>query len=443
MPLSAQSVIALGFACLIILVALLLMLPVSSRNHTWTNPLTALFTATSAVCVTGLAVVDTAAHWSLFGQFIILISIQIGGLGVMTVMACVLILLGKRVGLRQRTLLAESISSLHIGGIIRLTRCALLVTLILEGLGAFLLSFRFVPFLGPLSGIWYSIFHAVSAFCNAGFDLFGVVSGPYTSLESFTCDPLIMLTVAFLILAGGLGFFVYYDLLACRFHFRRMKLHTRAVLLLTPILILLPFVLFFALERGASMRGMDTKTQLLASLFLAVSPRTAGFSAVSLSALSPAGVLLTFLLMLVGGNPGSTAGGTKTTTMLVLLLTAVSTLQGKEDVCLLSRRLPDDLIRRASSIVITYLLLIVSSTLIICSLQSNLPLVDILLEVSSAINTVGMSTGVTRSLIPLSRMILIMLMYIGRLGSLTFSIVIVHSAFPSRIRRPVDRILIG
>ena len=257
-PMSAQRVIALGFAAIIAIVTLLLMLPASSRDGTWTDPLTALFTATSAVCVTGLVVVDTASSWSFFGRCVLLAGIQIGGLGVMTVIALAAMMMNRRIGLRQRTLLVESVSTLHIGGIVRLVRRALYGTLIIELAGALLLCLRFVPLLGPGRGICYAVFHAVSAFCNAGFDLMGTVSGPFSSLESFVSDPLVNLVAVSLILLGGLGFFVWDDLIENKFRFRRLQLHTRVVLVITPVIVLVPACLFYVFEAGASMAGMGT-----------------------------------------------------------------------------------------------------------------------------------------------------------------------------------------
>ncbi|MDY3763352.1 MAG: potassium transporter TrkG [Candidatus Ventricola sp.] len=442
-PMSAQGVIALGFAAIIALVTLLLMLPASSRAGTWTDPLTALFTATSAVCVTGLVVVDTATHWSVFGRCVLLAGIQIGGLGVMTVIALAAMMMNRRIGLRQRTLLVESVATLHIGGIVRLVRRALYGTLLLELGGALLLALRFVPLLGPGRGVFYAVFHAVSAFCNAGFDLMGTVTGPFSSLESFVSDPLVNLVAVSLILLGGLGFFVWDDLIENKFRFRRLQLHTRVVLVITPVIVLVPACLFYVFEAGASMAGMSTGTRMLASLFSAVTPRTAGFDTVPTGELSPAGSLLTVLLMLTGGNPGSTAGGAKTTTMLVLLLLAVSILRREEDIRLFGRRLPEDLMRRACSIVIIYVSLAMLSTLAICAAQPELALQDVIIEVFSAINTVGMSTGLTRELGTFARLIIILLMYAGRLGSLTFALLIARHPSPSPLRCPQERILIG
>ena len=442
-PMSAQSIIALGFLAIILIVTALLMLPVSSAAGTMTDPLTALFTATSAVCVTGLVVVDTATHWSLFGKLVLITGIQIGGLGVMTVMALVSMLLGQRIGLRQRTLLQESVASLHIGGIVRLVRRAMIGTALVEGLGAVLLAFSFVPSLGWPRGLGYSLFHSISAFCNAGFDLMGTISGPYTSLESFVSDPLVNLTVIALILVGGIGFFVWDDLIECRFRWKRMQLHTRLVLLLSALLVLVPAALFYAFERTNAMAGLDTGGRVLASLFSAVTPRTAGFDTIATAELSDASALLTLLLMLTGGNPGSTAGGAKTTTMLLVLLLATSMLRREEDVHIMGRRIDMSLMRRACAIVVIYVSLAMVSTLALCALQPELALRDVLLEVFSAVDTVGMTTGITRQLGTASRLILIALMYAGRLGSLTFAILIAHRRTPAPVQYPAGQLLIG
>ena len=442
-PMSAQSIIALGFLAIILIVTALLMLPVSSAAGTMTDPLTALFTATSAVCVTGLVVVDTATHWSLFGKLVLITGIQIGGLGVMTVMALVSMLLGQRIGLRQRTLLQESVASLHIGGIVRLVRRAMIGTALVEGLGAVLLAFRFVPSLGWPRGLGYSLFHSISAFCNAGFDLMGTISGPYTSLESFVSDPLVNLTVIALILVGGIGFFVWDDLIQCRFRWKRMQLHTRLVLLLSALLVLVPAALFYAFERTNAMAGLDTGGRVLASLFSAVTPRTAGFDTIATAELSDASALLTLLLMLTGSNPGSTAGGAKTTTMLLVLLLATSMLRREEDVHIMGRRIDMSLMRRACAIVVIYVSLAMVSTLALCALQPELALRDVLLEVFSAVDTVGMTTGITRQLGTASRLILIALMYAGRLGSLTFAILIAHRRAPAPVQYPAGQLLIG
>ena len=408
-----------------------------------TDPLSALFTATSAVCVTGLIVADTATHWSTFGKVVIITGIQIGGLGVMTVLSLVSLILGRKIGLRQRVLLQESVASMQLGGIVRIVRVALIGTLAVEAAGAALLAFRFVPMLGVGRGIAYSVFHSISAFCNAGFDLMGSVSGPYTSLESFVGDPLVNLTICALILIGGLGFFVWDDLVRARFRWRRLSLHSRAALLLSAGLVVVPTAIFFVTEKSASMAGMDIPTRIYASLFSAVTPRTAGFDTVPTASLSNAGSLLSMLLMLTGGNPGSTAGGAKTTTMMLFVLMAVSMLRREDDVHALGRRFDGALLRRACAIVVTYLTLAMAATMSICASQPELPLRDVLLEVFSAMDTVGMSTGITRELNAFSKLVLILLMYAGRLGSLTFAILVANRPAPARVQYPVDQLIVG
>ena len=421
-PMSPSLMIAIGFALLILLVTLLLMLPISSQSRTVTPPLTALFTATSAVCVTGQVLVDTGTHWSLFGQVVLIAAIQIGGLGVMTLLALVSMAMGRRIGLRQRTILQESVASFSVGGIVRLIRLALIGTAVIEGLGAAALAFRFVPMLGWAKGLWYSVFHAISAFCNAGFDLMGPVSGSFASLECFVGDPLINLTVMTLILVAGLGFPVWQDLAQNRLCWKKLRLHTRAVLALTAFLVLVPAALFFITERNATMAGMTTGTRVWASLFSAVTPRTAGFDTVPTGELSPAGGMLTLLLV---------------------VLTAVSILRGEEDVHIFGRRIENDLLRRACSIVVVYLTLGAMATLAICAMQPEFTLQQVLIEVFSAIDTVGLTAGITRQLNTASRVLLILLMYAGRLGSMTFMILLTRRKPPAPVQYPTDKILVG
>ena len=423
-PMSPSLMIAIGFALLILLVTLLLMLPISSQSRTVTPPLTALFTATSAVCVTGQVLVDTGMHWSLFGQVVLIAAIQIGGLGVMTLLALVSMAMGRRIGLRQRTILQESVASFSVGGIVRLIRLALIGTAVIEGLGAAALAFRFVPMLGWAKGLWYSVFHAISAFCNAGFDLMGPVSGSFASLECFVGDPLINLTVMTLILVAGLGFPVWQDLAQNRLCWKKLRLHTRAVLALTAFLVLVPAALFFIPERNATMAGMTTGTRVWASRLSAVTPRPAGFDTVPTGELSP-------------------AGGAKTTTLLLVVLTAVSILRGEEDVHIFGRRIENDLLRRACSIVVVYLTLGAMATLAICAMQPEFTLQQVLIEVFSAIDTVGLTAGITRQLNTASRVLLILLMYAGRLGSMTFMILLTRRKPPAPVQYPTDKILVG
>ena len=441
--LSYQQMIALGFVLLILLGALLLMLPFSSCDWQWTDPLSALFTATSAVCVTGLVVVDTATHWTLFGQLVLLVLIQIGGLGLMTVATLFSFALRRKIGLAERNLLQESVASLSIGGVVRLTRRILLGTLIFEGTGAVLLSMRFVPRYGFLRGAYMSVFHAISAFCNAGFDLFGRPDAPYISLTEYVADPLVTLTIALLILIGGLGFIVWDDLAKHRHHWRRYHLHTKIVLISTAVWVIVPSILFLIMERADTMQGMNVGTSVLASLFSAITPRTAGFNTVDTGLLGDGSKLLTMLLMFIGGSPGSTAGGIKTTTMAVLLLSAAATLRHTHDTAVLGRRLDQDVVHRASSVATVYLGMVVVATLLICAIQPELLLPDVLFEVFSAVDTVGMSTGITRALSTGSRIVIMMLMYCGRVGSLTFALIFTERRRPPAVQQPVEKILVG
>lgn len=441
-PLSVQAVIALGFLFFILLIAALLTLPVSSRTGEWTHPLTALFTATSAVCVTGLVVVDTATHWSVFGRIVLLFAIQVGGLGVMTVLTLLALARGQKLGLRQRTLAMESIGGQTLSDALPLVRRALLVTLFTEAIGAALLALVFVPQLGLAHGAGYAVFHAISAYCNAGFDLMGSLAGPFTSLESYVGHPLVNLTICALILAGGLGFFVWDNLIERCKTGQRLSFHSKLALLLTAVLVVIPTLLFFFLEKDASMAALTPGERFLASLFSAITPRTAGFDTVATGTLSTGGSLLTMLLMLTGGNPGSTAGGAKTTTMLVILLLTGAALRREPEIHILGRRIDRDAVQRACAIVFIYLLLSLGAALLICAAQPELPLMDVLFEVLSAINTVGMSTGVTREMNAFSQIVLILLMYAGRLGSLTFMLLLVRGNH-SPARYPVGEVLIG
>lgn len=437
------QVIAMGFAAVIVVAGVLLMLPVSAADGQWTAPLTAFFTATSAVCVTGLVVVDTATHWSAFGQGVLLVAIQIGGLGLMTVAALVMMMLRRKIGLAERSLLQESVSSMSIGGIVRLTRRICVGTALIEGAGAVLLAMRFVPLFGWRRGIFYSIFHSISAFCNAGFDLMGAYSGEYSSLTSFVGDPLVNLTVCALILVGGLGFFVWNDLYENRLHWRKYQLHTKLVLWLTAFFVVVPTVIFLVSERAHTFAPLGRAQQLLAALFSAVTPRTAGFNTVDTAALGDGSILLTLVLMIVGGNPGSTAGGMKTTTLLVVLLSARSMLFGRQDVNALGRRIEPETLRRASSVATIYLSLCTLSALAILLIQPELALRDVLFEVFSAVNTVGMSTGVTRELGTLARLIIMALMFCGRMGSLTFALMFTSRRKAAPVQYPTEKIMVG
>lgn len=439
--LSRTQWIAVGFLMIILCGTFFLMLPISSRGPGGTDFLSAFFTATSATCVTGLVVVDTYQYWSLFGQLVIILMIQVGGLGFVTIGVTILLMMGRKIGLADRGLLKDSVNTLEIGGIVRLTKLIVKGTLLIEGVGALLLAIRFIPELGFAEGVFYGIFHSISAFCNAGFDLMGRFEA-YSSLTRYADDWLINLTVISLILVGGLGFVVWRDLYQKRFHFRKYTLHTKMVMTALLVLVTVPALLFWLLERNGVLAGMSGSGQFFGSLFAAVTPRTAGFNTTDVAAMGDAGKLLTLVLMLIGGNPGSTAGGVKTTTIMVLLFYIVSMIQHREGVNIYGRRLEDGIIEKAAVVFTLTLTMAVTASFLICAVD-NLPLSDVLLETFSAVDTVGMSTGITRETGAFSRIVLILLMYSGRIGSLSFALAFTDKRQKSSIRQPMERINIG
>lgn len=439
--LSQTQYIAYGFMGIILMGSLLLMLPVSSKSGTVTPFLECLFTATSASCVTGLIVYDTWTHWSIFGQLVILTMIQIGGLGFITIGVFLSIVLRRKIGLKQRGLMQESVNTLQIGGMVRLARKIILGTLIFEGAGAILLAFRFIPQLGVGRGIYYGIFHSISAFCNAGFDLMGW-QGQYSSLVNYYDDWIVNLVIMSLIVIGGLGFIVWDDISRNGLKFRRYMLHTKIVVLTTAVLIFGGGWLFYLFEKNRLIADMSVSGKLLSSLFSSVTARTAGFNTVDTAALSDASKLLTIILMFIGGSPGSTAGGVKTTTIVVMYLYLHSNIQRTYGVNAFGRRLEEDAIKRASAIFILNLTLALAVAVYIMAAQ-QLPMQDVLLETFSAIGTVGMSTGITRALEPMSRILIIFLMYCGRVGSMSFALSFTQNKRVAPVRQPEEKITIG
>lgn len=439
--LSQTQFIAFGFFVLILTGTLFLMLPWASRDGQSVGFLNALFTATSASCVTGLIVVDTWTQWTLFGQLVILTMIQIGGLGFITVGVFLSIILRRKIGLKERGLMQESMSALQIGGIVKLTKKIILGVFLFEGAGAFLLALRFIPMFGFWKGVFYGIFHSISAFCNAGFDLMGQ-QAPYSSLVAYYDDWLVNLVIMSLIVIGGIGFLVWDDVSKHKLRVRKYLLQTKLVLLTTGILIFGGAFLFYLFERNNLLADMSVSGKILSSLFGSVTARTAGFNTTDVAAMSDGGKLLTIILMFIGGSPGSTAGGVKTTTLVVLLLYVVSSIKRTYGVNVFGRRLEDDAIKRASSIFTINLFLALTASLLIMAAQS-LPLSDVMLETFSAIGTVGMSTGVTRELIPVSRVVIIILMYCGRIGSLSFALSFTQRKKVAHVSQPMERITIG
>lgn len=439
--LTATQTIAMGFLLIIFLGTMLLMLPVSSSSGEFTNPLTALFTATSATCVTGLVVVDTYAYWSVFGRCTILALIQIGGLGFMTIGVFVAIFLRRNIGLKERGILQESMNTLQIGGIVKLVKKITIGTFAMEGIGAVLLSIRFIPRMGFAEGICNGIFHSVSAFCNAGFDLMGKF-GPYSSLVDYSDDIVVNLTVMLLIVIGGIGFVVWDDLNKKKFRFKEYQLHTKLVLLVTFILVFGGALLIFLFERNHLMADMGAKETVLTSLFASVTARTAGFNTVDVAQMSVSSKLLTVVLMFIGGSPGSTAGGIKTTTFAVMLIFVWANLRNSYGSNVFGRRLDEGEIKKASIVVTINLVLAISAAMFICAVQP-LPLEDVIFEVFSAIGTVGMTTGITRDLTVVSRIVIILLMYCGRIGSMTFALSFTERKKVAPVQLPAEKIIIG
>lgn len=441
MRLSPMRVL-LGGYCLIILVgALLLFLPVASKSGEITPFTDAFFTATSATCVTGLVRYDTFSHWSLFGQIVILVLIQIGGMGFMTITIFMTCFTKKKISLSSRFLMQEAISAPQVGGIVRMTRFILLGTVVIETAGALLLAFRFCPQMGLGNGLYYSVFHSISAFCNAGFDLMGF-QGEYSSLTSMQSDWYVNLIIMSLIVVGGLGFFVWQDILDSRGKFSVLRLHSKLVVITTLILIFGGAAAIFALEAADGFTGMTVQERILASLFQSVTSRTAGFNTVDLTKLSEGSVFVMICLMLVGGSTGSTAGGIKTTTLAVLILSVFTTFHRKRNVEVLGRRLDDNISRTASCIFMMYLILSVVATLIISSVE-RIPVLTAMFETVSAIATVGLTLGITPEVSMVSKMILAFLMIFGRAGSLTMLLAFSADRAPVASKKPLEKIQMG
>ena len=434
--LTSFQTIILGFLGVILLGALLLMLPVSSRHDGGMPFLDALFTSTSAVCVTGLVLHDTATTWSLFGQLVIMLLIQIGGMGVITVAAAFALISGRKISLMQRSTMQEAISAPKVGGIVRLTSFIIRTTLIIELLGAAAMAPVFCRDFGA-RGLWMALFHAVSAFCNAGFDLMGV-RGEFSSLTSYAAEPVINVTVMLLILIGGIGFLTWDDIRSNRLHVRRYRMQSKVILCATGLLLLLPALYFYAFEFGA----LPPKERILASLFQTVTPRTAGFNTVELTKLSDAGQSITVALMLTGGSPGSTAGGMKTTTVAVLFASAISTFQREEYPHFFRRRIDDDVVKNAATILLMYLTLFFFGGLII-SVAEGLPMLTCLFEAASAVGTVGLTLGITPGLGTLSRLILIVLMFFGRVGGLTLIFAALSGRQKNGSKYPHEKVTVG
>lgn len=434
--LNAVQNLALSFTCIILLGGFLLMLPISSRSGQPLPFLDAVFTSASAACVTGLVLYDTWTQFTFFGQAVILLLIQVGGLSFMTVTIFISMLLGRRIGLHSRAVLMDTVGALQMGGIVRLTRRILTVTAVCEGLGALTLLFWFCPRYG-LRGVWMSIFHAVSAFCNAGFDLLGTG----TSLTTVAGEPLLNIVLMALVVCGGLGFLVWDDILTHRFRFSKWRLHSKIAFTGTLMALVLGTVAFFILEEDHAFAGVSRSQQLLMAAFQSVTPRTAGFNTADLTALSESGKLLTMVLMLIGAGSGSTGGGIKINTFAVLVLAALARVRRREDVELFGRRLDAGDIFKAFSVSIMYFMTCILGCMVLC--LDGISMDAALLESLSAMGTVGLTLGVTPTLNTAGKIVVTLMMFAGRVGSMSVLMAMVRDRPVPKLRRIPEKILIG
>ena len=435
------QIIVAGYLCIVLLGTLLLSLPFASADGQRAPFLTALFTAVSSSCVTGLVLRDTATGWSAFGHIVILLLIQVGGLGFMTVATFLYHAFQKRMGLRSRELMVESINTTHVGGIMHLAWKIVVLTAAFELAGALLLLTRFAPRFGLNRGLWYALFHSVSAFCNAGFDLMGVLS-PGCSLTPFYDDPVVNITLMLLIQVGGLGFLVWEDLFRCRWRVKRWRLHTKLVMSVSAILTFGGALLFFFFEAGATGEGLTFGGRVWTALFASVTARTAGFNTVDVGSMAGASKLLTIFLMVIGGSPGSTAGGVKTTSLAVIVLFAYASFRGREKPTVFGRSISVDTFRKSCGVLFFNINLALIAAILLCAWQPLDPVAAVF-ETVSAIGTVGMTAGITQSLCPFSAYIIALLMFLGRVGSVSFAVALLAKRSAPPVEYPVEEITVG
>lgn len=438
---SPMKIIFFGYIVIILLGAVLLFMPFATKEG-FTSFSDAFFTAASATCVTGLVRFDTYTHWSLFGQIVILCLIQIGGIGFMTMAIAFMTASNRKISLSSRILMQNSISAPQIGGIVKMTKFVVLGTLIVEGTGAFLLALYFCPKIGFIKGIWYGVFHSISAFCNAGFDLMGF-EGQYSSLTSLYSNWYVNIIIMLLIVIGGLGFFVWKDSLVNKLRFKNLKLHSKIVISSSLALIIIGAVCIFVLEFGsAAFEGFSIWDKIITSLFQSVTSRTAGFNTLDFTKMTEGGIFVMICLMIVGGSPGSTAGGMKTTTFAVILLSVFASARGRKDCQVFGRRIESDILPSVLSIFIMYTALSSIAAVTVSHLE-GIPMIDAVFECVSAMATVGLTMGVTPELGFISKIIVACLMIIGRVGSLTVLMAVASPKAKVNSKLPVEKIQVG
>lgn len=440
LDLNAVQVLALGFFIVILIGGILLSLPISSKSGEYTNFLDAVFTSTSAVCVTGLVTLDTGTYWNQFGQIVIMLLIEIGGLGFMSFATFIALLLGKKITLKDRLIMQEAMNTFSIQGLVKMVRYVLGFTFAVQFFGALLLSTQFIPEFGILKGIYYSIFHSISGFCNAGFDLLG----GFSSVTGYYNNPVILITLSLLIIIGGLGFTVWLEVYNYR-GLKKLSVHSKIVLLISAVLIVGGTILMYLFEmnNAQTIGNMNIGDKVLNSYFAAVSPRTAGFNSVSTDGMTTAGKMLTVLLMFIGGSPGSTAGGLKTATFGIVILTVISVIRGREDTEVFGRRFAKDLVYKAFAVFFIGMSLVLVVTLILSVTEPNEKFINLLYEATSAFGTVGLTTGVTQRLSSIGKIIIMITMYFGRVGPLTVALAFLRKKKKRTMKYPEGKILIG
>ena len=440
--LSPTRIIAFSFAVVILIGTVLLSLPIATSKAHETSVLDALFTAVSATCVIGLSPYDTYTHWTMFGQIVILVLFQIGGLGIMSFMSMFAIFLHKKIGLQERILLVQTSGNIQLNGVIKLLKKIFIGTFLFEAIGAVILAYAFYEEMGLKKSIYFGIFHSVSAFCNAGFDLMGF-RDPFSSMTYYEKSPLVCFTLMALIVLGGLGFFVWSDVLKNKIHFSRYSLHSKIILYSALVLILVGWFFYYIFEFNGNLYNLTYPEKIMSSLFMSISTRTAGFVTMDISQLSESGLLLTMCLMFIGAGVGSTSGGVKTTTVAILLAAIVAFAKGKKDVVIFKRRIENDTIRHAASIFLVYLVAILVSTMIICFVD-RIQLQDGLFETIAAVSTVGYSRIGVQNMSTITRIIMMILMYGGRIGFMSLLMVFweKHKG-DAPIEHPTEEIMIG
>ncbi|MBX7312368.1 TrkH family potassium uptake protein [Clostridium chauvoei] len=436
--LNGVQILALGFLTVIFLGAIILSLPISSANRESTSFLDSLFTSTSAVCVTGLVTLNTSAHWSVFGQTVIMMLIEIGGLGFMSFTTLIAIVIGKRITLIERLVMQEAMNTFSIQGLVSMVRYVFGFTFAVQLFGALLMSTQFIPKYGLKTGIFYSIFHSISAFCNAGFDLFG------NSLVGYSDNIVIILVISALIIIGGIGFTVWLEI----YHYKsgkRLTVHAKIVILMSVVLVFGGAILMFIFEcrNPETLAGMNFKDKVLNAFFASVTPRTAGFNSISINGMTMAGKFLTILLMFIGGSPGSTAGGLKTSTFGIIILTVISVIKGREDTEVFGRRFAKELVYKAFALLFIGVGLIIVVTMMLSYTEVGATFMDLLYETTSAFGTVGLTTGLTPNLSNIGKVLIMLMMYFGRVGPLTVALALTRKRKKTGYKYPEGKILIG